>query len=109
VFVLDGPLNHTVESLLESSVALNKKVGNCLLSVNEVGMRNIVSVSTGELLRLGADVRIVLETTEVAHLSPSVLTAMRQLLQTSSFARSSTRSRTSSWWRRRWSSSGPAR
>jgi len=109
VFVLDGPLNHTVESLLESSVALNKKVGNCLLSVNEVGMRNIVSVSTGELLRLGADVRIVLETIEVAHLSPSVLTAMRQLLQTSIFARSLKRSRTSSWWRRWRSSSGPAR
>jgi hypothetical protein len=59
VFVLDGPLNHTVESLLASSVALNQKVGNCLLSASEVGMRGIV-----------------LETTEVAHLSPSVLTAM---------------------------------
>ena len=76
VFVLDGPLNHTVESLLASSVALNQKVGNCLLSASEVGMRSIVSVPTGELLRLGADVRIVLETIEVAHLSPSVLTAM---------------------------------
>ena len=56
VFVLDGPLNHTVESLLASSVTLTQKVGNCLLSASEVGMRNIVSVSTGELLRLGANV-----------------------------------------------------
>ena len=85
VFVLDGPLNHTVESLLASSVALNQRVGNCLLSASEVGMRNIISVPTGDLLRLGADVRIVLETTEVAHLSPSVLTAMPLL--TVSFSR----------------------
>jgi len=54
--------------LLASSVALNQKVGNCLLSASEVGMRGIV-----------------LETTEVAHLSPSVLTAMPLL--TVSFSR----------------------
>lgn len=85
VFVLDGPLNHTVESLLASSVVSNQKVGNRLLSASEVGTRSIVSVPTGELLRLGADVRIVLEATEVAHLSPSVLTAMPLL--TVSFSR----------------------
>lgn len=76
VFVLDGPLSHTVESLLASSVALNQRAGSGLLSGGEASRRSIVSVPTGELLRLGADVRIVLETSEVAHLSPSVLTAM---------------------------------
>ena len=76
VLVLNGPLNHTVESLLASSAALSQRAGHCPLSASEVCRRSIVSAPTGELLRLGADVRIVLETVEMAHLSPTVLTAL---------------------------------